>query len=260
MSLASLQSSFWQTLLGGPCEPALFVERPPLSAEARTRIYADMFLFRQADALGEDFPKLAALLGHEAFVELVSRYVRAHPSEHPDLGRLGRHLASFCEGQAADLAALEWARCEVFVEADDIALGPEEFVATLGSPGFARQSLALVSALRLVRMKHDALGLWDALEEGRASPDTGSGPGRAVVWRSGYEVFHVAVDEDEAHAVELALQGATLADVCGCFDSPELAFAALQGWLGEGWIRRGGERGRPHATSGAAPGSSGPAR
>ena len=253
MTLAELQASFWRTLQGGPCETALFVGTPALSVEERARIYADMFLVRQVEALAEEFPKLAAWRGHEAFVSLVRDYVRAHPSEDPDLGKLGRKLSSFCAGAERDLAALEWARSEVFGEADDRPLGLEEFAAALDPESFATRRIELVSALRLLTMEHDVLGLWDALEAGRAPLSPRARRRHAVVWRKGTEIFHAGIDAAEAKALALVRSGALLGDVCGAFDSPERAFAAFQEWLAEGFLRREGGTDRPRGPRCAAP-------
>jgi len=59
-----------------------------------------------------------------------------------------------------------------------------------------------------------------------------------VVWRAGFEVFHVEVDSDEARAVQLAIEGAALGDVCGALGDPARAVETLQGWLGEGFLAR----------------------
>lgn len=197
MSLAETQRLFWAALRGEP------VDRSFIAGPDRLHVYADMFVWRQVDALREDFPETAAKLGDGAFFELARRYVLEHPSEDPDLGRLGRKFAEF-SGEPG--AALEWARAEVFLEAEAPRMEPAAFAQAL--------SVRIVPALRLV--------------------------GSTVVWRApgGFELHEVEVPEDEARALGLALSGASFEDVCAAFGEPSRAYEALQSWLAEGWIAR----------------------
>jgi hypothetical protein len=196
MNLARTQELFFRALYGDE------VDRSFVAGEDRLDVYARMFLYRQVDALRTDFPGTAARLGDEAFFALVERYVRAHPSEHPDLGRLGRHFAAFCPEEVRELAALEWARAEVFLEAEAPPIEAEEFARTL--------QIRIVPALRLVS--------------------------RTAVWRKGFEVQEVELDAEEARALGLALSGASFAEICGAFPDAQAAYAALQSWIAEGWV------------------------
>jgi len=233
MKLAESQRLFWDLLRGERRPLDGFVGTPALPAAERVGIYARMFLDRQVEVLQETFPKVAAALGSDGFREIAARYVLAHPSEHPDLGQLGRRFAAFLERpDLADLARLEWARGEVFDEREAPALSAEEFARLAQDPdAFMHHSIRLIPALRLLRLEHDVGPLW----EGSAKA-AGARPSSLVVWRAGFEVYHVEVDPDEARAVQLAAEGAALADVCGALDEPGRAAEMLQGWLGEGWI------------------------
>jgi hypothetical protein len=233
MNLAEAQELFWELLQGRERPLDAFVGSADLPAEERVAIYARMFLHRQIDALREMFPKVVAALGDEAFFEVAARYVRQNPSEHPDLGQLGRKLAAFLDRpDLRDLARLEWARGEVFEAPPAESLTPEEFASLAQDPvEFMHYGVRLIPALRLLELDHDVAPLWD---ETAASAE--QRPTRWVVWRSGFDVFHVAVDPDESRAVRLALAGAPLADVCAALDDPQRATEALQSWLAEGWI------------------------
>jgi len=197
VTLAETQRLFWEALRGEPATPS-FVAGPD-----RLHVYADMFLWRQVDALRSDFPQLAAKLGDDAFFALAKRYLLAHPSEDPDLGRLGRYFAQFC---GDELAALEWARSEVFLEAEVPRMEPAEFA--------QRLSVRIAPALRIA--------------------------GRTVVWRTpgGFELNEVDLPDDELRALELAMAGAPFDEICATFGEPARAFEGLQSWLAEGWIAR----------------------
>jgi hypothetical protein len=205
-----------------------------------------MVLARFVDALVEDFALTAEVLGHDAFVGLVEGYVRRHPSEDPNLGKLGRHLAAYIEKTAAlngvrpdlaDLAALEWARSMVF-ETEEVEPAGQEALAMLGPEQLIAARLELVPSVALLDLEHSVTGLWEALrEDSAARPDPISEPEQVAVWRNGFDVFHVALDPTEALALVRVREGDALADVCAVFDGPDTAFAAIGSWFQDGWIR-----------------------
>lgn len=249
MKLAILQQAFWTLAArerSSPHVPAdIFVGTSEFAAADRIEIYADMFIARQVDCLREDYPKLAALIGDADFYALVENYVQAHPSRHPSLASLGRHLSSFLAehpGERSDLsalAALEWARCEVFDE-QDAQVASTSSLSELANIDPAEFSLTVVSALRLITLDHDVLGLWKKLENGLPASMPRCAPCPIVVWRKGYDVFHVGLDSHEAAALERALAGESLTNVCEAFESEaqplEAAMRALGSWFSEGFI------------------------
>jgi len=195
MTLAETQRLFWQALRGEP------VSRSFVAGPDRLDVYAEMFVWRQVDALREDFPETAARLGDDAFFDLAKRYVLANPSDDPDLGRIGRRFAEF-SGEPS--AALEWARSEVFLESEVARMTASEFA--------QRLEVRIVPALRLV--------------------------GGTVVWREqgGFELSEVDLPDEEKRALQLALKGAPFDEICSAFGDAHRAFEALQSWIAEGWL------------------------
>jgi hypothetical protein len=245
MRLAELQERFFELATRAPdARPAAecFVSTPDLSAEERLDIYANMFVWRQIDALREDFPKLAQLLGDEGFYATAESYLRAHPSTHPSLAQLGRHFASFLaespgpRPDLADLAGLEWARCEVFVEAHVLAATP----GLVSGPDPAHIVLRTVPALRLLSLRHEVLSLWKDLDDGKAAPLPRAQPTAVAVWRKEFVVFHVGLAAEEASALRRAMSGATLGEICEVFaerdDAVQVALSAVASWFAEEWI------------------------
>jgi hypothetical protein len=250
MDLLEMQRRFFELATRAPgARPAeeVFVGTPGLAADARLRIYADMFLWRQIDSLREDFPKLAALLGDHGFYATAERYLAAHPSTNPSLSVLGRHLASFLAESAgprsdlADMAALEWTRNEVF---DEAPAGPAGAELIEGRADAASLRLRPVPALRLLSLRHEVVALWTELDEGRPPPAEVPGAQHVAVWRKDLVVYHCALAADEARALRRALDGGTLAEICDAFsereDAVASALAAVASWFKEGWIE--GER------------------
>ena len=252
MTLADTQASFFALVTeperirqGRALE--LFSGTAELPANERLRIYANMYLWRLVDALRNDFPKLATVLGEEEFFALTERYVRQHPSEHPDLGRVGRQLVRFLREHpdpirrpdSADLAGLEQVRSEIFLEADADPIDAAA-IAALGTANFAAARLRFVPALQLRHFEYEVALLWRSLDEEQPPPPPRRSPNEVAIWRKEFSVFHVVLATEEAEALRRAIRLAPLEEVCAAYahhDSPaQAAFAALSSWFVEGWV------------------------
>ncbi len=255
MKLAEMQRSFYQLAARASgseaIDPAaLVVGTPALDASARVGIYADMFIWRQIDALRDDFPKLSLLLGDGAFYALGEEYLREHPSRNASLSELGRDLPGFLadwsgEGartDLADLASLEWTRAKVFEEANVEAEPPEQLRA-FAADELPRMRLRFVPALRVVPLRYDLTALWQSLEDGEPPGAPSPHEESVAVWRKEFEVFHASLDADEEQALAMARAGELLGTVCEAFaqrpDAVEAAFRAISSWFADGWIRAG---------------------
>ena len=242
MNLREAQSAFWKaTVEGQTAPPELFVSSTLLPSEKRVEIYASMYLWRLMDALRQDYPKVASLLGDYNFNRLCKLYVTAHPSTAASLAALGGGLAEMLRSQtefradAEDLAELEWARAEAFVASDSNAVAMTAF-ADAGST-LPACTLSFQPSLRILRLSHRVLALWKSLEEDSSLSSEILTTDQAVsVWRNGFSVYHAALSPAEEKALEKALAGGTIADVCSSFGNPQEAFEILSSWLSEGWI------------------------
>lgn len=196
-----------------------------LGPVARLDIYADMYFYRLRDCLAEDFPKVVARIGAARFHNLVTDYLLAHPSTHFSLRELGRALPDFLGTHPlarefpvlSDLARLEWARVDVFDEADAAPLSRQALLEG-GASAPETFALRLVPSARLLRADASVLRLWRHLHGGGDvqpddPPDTCQEQSSGIcVWRKGLAVFHRALPGDEESCLEvLASGGATLA-------------------------------------------------
>ena len=92
------------------------------SAVEQLNLYAGMYFFRIRDVLAELLPaSLSAGGGKHHFHNLVTAYLEEHPSNHPSLRNVGERLPGFLASAGdperpwlAELAALEWARHDLF--------------------------------------------------------------------------------------------------------------------------------------------------
>jgi len=214
-----------------------------LAPAERLQIYTRMYFWRIRDALAEDYPQLAALLGDDGFADLLRRYLRRHPSEHPSLRHVGRHLPAFLAAHsvnqippyAADLARLEWARVDAFDAPDVEPLGKADLHA-IAPNDWATIRLSPIPALSVVACEWPVHDVWADPAGNRPEPS----PTILRVWRQGHRVFHARVDDLEAAALERLLAGEPFAHVCDVFGglSPEEAAsragALLARWLEDG--------------------------
>jgi hypothetical protein len=247
LSLAETQSIFWNALQGDVDEAEIdrcFVGSTDLPALERVEIYGNMYVWRIVDALREEFPKVASLLGDDAFFDAMAEYIGQEPSESPDLGQMGRRLPEFLKSYAgppglADLAALEWARSQVFLEADAPSAAATA-LAGVASEDVPAVRLQVIPALRLLSFEHSPLQVWQQIEDGEPPGVPDAAAGHAAVWRREFDVFHVSLNTEEAEALRRCVAGEPLERVCDAFaghdDAATTAFAAIASWFAEGWI------------------------
>jgi hypothetical protein len=202
---------------------AIVVSDRRASAVERLDVYANMYFYRILDVLRSDYPKLLAVVGDAAFHNLATDYLVAHPSRHPSLRFVGSALPGFVGGHAlgaqrpwlAELAALEWARVDVF-DRTDVPLLTRDTLAALPPEAFAMLALGPIPAHEIVAATHAIDQTWRAIEGGRPAqpPPRTTGAHAVLVWRQGVTVHHRAVDEIERTALELVRGGTSFGLLC----------------------------------------------
>jgi hypothetical protein len=217
------------------------------SADAMFGVYRNAYWARLAEALGNDFPGLKALMGDAPFDTMARAYVARHPSQHPSIRWAGRHLAEFLAAEApyrddpwfADMARFDWALAFSFDAADASAAGLADLV---GVPPEFWGSIRLAFHPTL-----DAFGVSTPVDEARpqlledadARLDRAARCKRAIMaWRIEHDVKFRAIDPLEFSALKAIRSGATFGDLCelvaGTVDpetAPLRAAQILQGWL-----------------------------
>jgi hypothetical protein len=266
--LRAVQEAFW-SLLRAPTgvreELALhsahawLVEDVVAAARAspveRLEVYANMYFYRLLEAVKHDFPKLALTLGEVALHNLVTDYLAACPSDSPSLRQLGRRLPAFLrEHEVArarpwlvEVAALEWARVEVFDRADQAVLTLDH-LAVQAQQGFRCLRLQLIAAHELVPVTFAVDDLWRQLhdrepwcEESEVSPRRGT----LLVWRQpdGF-VYHQRVELDERGFLAQMDAPLSFLDLCSALgaqlgeqQAATRALTLLARWTSSGLLR-----------------------
>jgi len=231
LPLASIQAALLSRITGLELGPAFDLASvvggdARGSAGERLAVYAFMYRSRLVEALESQYPRLARLIGDDAFADLTAAYVADHPSRHPSLRELGRALPDWLSAQdphdpaLAPLAALEWARADVYDLADEPAM-------TLDAPRafpperFGELPLKLIAAHRFVDVAPGTEALWDGLGSEAAAPPARSGvptegapSATLLVWRQGIAVYHRAVGPEERGALALLAAGTKFGVIC----------------------------------------------
>lgn len=209
--LAALQRQFYQRVVSGEAADGLI-------ASGDVEVYAGMYTTRLIDAIAEDYPKLRAALGEDCFGDVVARYVRAHPPWSFTLREAGAALPAFLRetelapAWAADLAALERARIEVFDGPDAEPL-TQEVAAALGD-ALPELALAWVPASVVVPLAWTVDDLWSAIEDDQPSIEPVEEVRVVLAWRRDLSVLHRTLDADEGRLAPMIAQGTSFAAVC----------------------------------------------
>ena len=251
--LASVQGEFQEYLLRGARaieERVLGSARVPVAT--RLGIYAGAYGSRLIDALGSNYPALAALLGEDDFQALGARYVRTHDSAYFSIRCYGEALAEFLAREAdyadvpllAELARWEWALSEVFDAADAVPLAPQA-LAQVAPADWAQLRFTLHPSVRRLALRWNAPQLWKSLTEGSERPELQvlPEPLEWLAWRRDLRTWFRSLEPVEAAALDAARAGAAFGELCellaevrGAAAAPAAAAALLNGWLTGGLV------------------------
>ena len=207
--LAALQQTFYERVTSGS-------EADAGVASGDLGIYARMYASRLHDTLADDYPKVRAALGDDAFAAMVARYVQLHPPRSYTLRDAGLELPGFLRHSAApwiaELAELERARVEVFDGPDAPPLAQGE-VAALGLE-LPELVLRLVPSSVVVSLGWAADELWSAIEDAAPAVEPAQSARTVLVWRRDISVLHRTLDADEAELAPRLAIGIRFAEVC----------------------------------------------
>lgn len=225
---------------------AWFVGDERTSARKRLDIYANMYFFRIKDALKEDVPKTAEVIGETRWHNLVTDFLLAHPSSHHSLRYVGRPLADFLRTHElahdypylADLAALEWLTADVFQMADGPKLD-RTALSAVAPERWPDVRLRLTTAHHVLTASWDVASLWNRLEAGEGAGDVEPRVTPILIYRQDDVAHHEEIPADEAAALRALERGAAFSEVCELLTGGEDVEAAavraanlLGRWIG----------------------------
>jgi hypothetical protein len=219
-----------------------------LAAPERMQIYTHAYFARIHGVLRDDFPALQAALGDAAFHDLAKLYLMAHPPRHYSLRFAGAELPAFLRGPvvevfrrrwpfAADLAALEWARVDVF-DAPDSELLTRDSLTELAPERWNELRLGLTPATRVLALEWPVSELREAWAGDLPLPALERRPAHVLVHRRGEEVRQRELSALEARALGLVREGNDFESLCGAIaeETGEAAVVERVAGLLERWL------------------------
>ena len=257
MPLERLQGDFQDYLLRGGQAIAAQVRgsaRVPL--ETRLAIYGNAYRLRLAEALGNNYPALAKLLGEADFAALADDYVRQHDSAYFSIRYYGDGLADFLARHEnyvaapvlAELARWEWAMTSAFDAADASPLS-HAALARLPPEQWAQLRFTFHPSLGRLTLWWNVPQLWQALsEEGeRPTLELAAQGIEWLVWRRELSTYYRSLRATEAQALDAARRGWPFGELCELLsdalgESVAAVEAAtlLRGWVDSGLISAAG--------------------
>lgn len=169
-SLRDLQESFANALR----DPAAICAVTPA---ANLDVYRNNTRSVFRTALEQIFPVVRRRVGEDYFRQLAFHYRAAFPSRSGDLHWTGRDFSGFLAAHLrgtdyewlADLARLEWARCEAAVARAEPAVGVDA-LANFAAAELGRVVFTLQPSLRLISSPYPIYSVWQANQFDNAPP------------------------------------------------------------------------------------------
>jgi hypothetical protein len=229
---------------------AEILDSPKEKRETLYGVYRYAYGSRLVEAMRNDHELLHAYLGDETFDEMGHAYVKARPSEHPNLRWFSQRLPDFLKSAEpyshhpvlSDLAALEKSLNDAF----DAAEGP--VLELMDMAGFAPEQWndlkfrAHPSAFRL-DLATNASAIWLALKNDETPPDATAleQASRLLIWRQDVTPMFRELSAEEAMMWDEAANEIPFGVLCSMlatYDDPDSAAARGAGYL-HGWITAG---------------------
>ena len=249
--LARQQADFQRGILSGD-DTVLgeILDSPQEKRETLYGVYRYAYGSRLVEAMRNDHELLHAYLGDETFDEMGHAYVKANPSEHPNLRWFSRALPEFLKSTTpysdhpvlADLAALEKALNDAFDGKDGDALALDDMARFAPDDWNELRFTPHPTAARM-DLSTNASAIWLALKNNETPPDatTLDEPSRLLVWRQDNTPVFRELAAEEAMMWDEAANGIPFGVLCtmlATYDDPDGAAARGAGYL-HGWITSG---------------------
>jgi hypothetical protein len=252
-ALTRVQTDFQDYLLRGDSAVeghVLGTARVPVAT--RLGIYAGAYGSRLAEALANNFPALARLLGETDFQRLAADYVRTHDSPFFSIRYYGDQLPGFLAAHEdyvaapvlAELAAWEWAMTSVFDAADAAPL-EHAALARVSPQQWAQLRFSFHPSVQQLALSWNVPQLWQALTENAERPPVtlAAAPVHWLLWRRELTTYYRSLTDAEAAVLDGAVNGWPFGELCellceelGEREAPAQAAALLRGWVDSGLV------------------------
>ena len=203
----------------------------PQGTPARLHIYSDAYRIRLGEALKENYPVLARVLGDDAFADLAAAFLQQYPSKKPSIRWFGDALAEYVDSEPNalphpslnDLVRMEWALSTAFDGEDASPLQVADFM-QLPPDTWPSLQFDPHPTLQLLRLDWNVEPLWAALtsDEHAETDAPEEFSHHLLVWRREHQTQWRSVEPIEAQLLNAVMAGKTfgqLTEFVSEFDS-----------------------------------------
>ncbi len=226
----------------------LLVPSKTLTPLERIGVYSSMYPLRMRSALSVDYPVLKETLGEHHFNHLVDEYVQVHPSRHPNLNQLGRHLPVYLKSRKdmednqflAELAELELAITYAFDAAESPPLSVDDLTG-LPPERWADAIFHPIEALQLRAFRFPVNRHFQAVRDEKPPPLRRRAQSYVAIYRRDYRVWRSGMDRSQYRMLRLLTEGKSVGEAlmkeASGSDIQTLA-AQLRNWFRD-WVEQG---------------------
>jgi hypothetical protein len=216
----------------------------------RLAIYGDGYASRLAEALSNNYPALAALMG-EDFHALAHAYVRAHESPFFSIRFYGEHLAQFLAADPyaqvpvlAELARWEWAVTGAY-DAADTPVVTHAALAAVAPEQWAQMRFNWHPSVARLQLHWNAPQIWQAVTADAERPAVVFSEVAVpwLVWRQELTTYYRSLPVAEAAVLDAARSGWPFGELCeltsehvGADAAALTAATFLRGWVEAGLL------------------------
>jgi hypothetical protein len=251
--LTRVQEQFQKFIFSGQSEiNKSIVQTERVSVDTRLAIYRDAYKLRLIESLTTTFPAVHAYLGTEAFQEVCTNYIAAHPSSYRSIRWFGDVLAEFLRNYyekkysfLAELADFEWKMTLAFDAKDTQVLHIAD-MANVSPESWVGMQFILHPSIQRVNYFWNAIPLWQTLINDQELPELQSASIATswILWRSpDYIIQFYSLSEEEAWAIDALIQGLSFGQLCEglCqwINAEEVGLRAasyLKNWIQNGMV------------------------
>lgn len=223
MRIKALQNTFQQYLMATEHDASVLAQITPVANNnmaERLNIYHHAYRSRIREALSNQFPNLAKLLGAEVFNQYMDDFIAHYPSTHRNMRWLGDKLSDFLQASVpdkplhSDMANFEWHLGLAFDSPDTPCLTIQDLSAFTpeqwGDLSFEWHPSAYLGIAQT-----NIIGIWMQLETNVGSEiHLTIEPSFYLVWRKSLVSQFKSLSSIEADAIAYMMQNHTFGELC----------------------------------------------
>ncbi|MDP9784572.1 HvfC/BufC N-terminal domain-containing protein [Pseudomonas fluorescens] len=200
------------------CPPGL-ISTNGADPQSRFAVYRNNVLSSLINAMADNYPVVAQLVGEEFFRGMAGVYAQSAPPRSPVMSDYGDDFAGFieqfepaaCVPYLADVARLERLRVQAWHAADAEPMAAERIVEALSSPTLTRHlKIGLHPSLRLLQSPFAVVAIWAAHQQKPPVVFEPHAAQNALVLRNGLEVEVFAISHGAHEFITSLQQGLSL--------------------------------------------------